>query len=211
MSQFSRVALSLLALVGLTSCGPLEIRISKEQGVRPINRTFTADIGGTNFKCGDTIIGEDSSQEYVVTSAVVPGGCQFSFDQQVEVLTEADYDTIKELKRAVRLVDRVEIEVTRLDFYDETGDRFDIETRIRDVEFWVNGQLILTRDQLGKLPQTFVLEGESLRTIKEAVKNRQTCTAHVVAKVTILDANRPTSVRCELESQPSIIISSSEI
>lgn len=211
MSGLIKVGTCLLALAGLASCGPVEIRISKADGVRPINRTFTANLNSSNFTCGDTIIGEDSSQQYVVHTERVAGGCQFSFDQTVEVLTNADYESIKQFNGAVRYVNRVEIEVHRLDFYDETGDRFEVETRIRDMELWVNGELVLTRDQFGNLPQTFEIKGEGLKAIKDAVKNRKTCTAHVVAKVTILDSNKPSNIRCEFESQPTIVLSSAEI
>lgn len=210
MSQLIKVGTCLLALAGFASCGPIEFRISKAEGVRPLNRTFTANINSDSFRCGDTIIGEDSSQEYVVHTAPVPGGCQYTFDQEVEVLSEADYDTIEEFRRAVRYVNRVEIEVQRLDFYDEVGDRFEVETRIRDMEFWVNGEQVLDRERIGNLPQTVVIQGDGLQAIKDAVKNRKRCTAHVQAKVTVLD-EKPTSIRCEFESQPTFILSTSEL
>ncbi len=211
MSRLIKVGSCLLTLVGLAACGPLEVRISKKEGVRPISRSFTANINSSNFTCGDTIVGDDGATEYVVTSSRVTGGCQFVFDQEVEVLNERDYDSIKEFKGAFKYANRVEIEVQKLDFYDETGDRFQVETRIRDVEFWVNGEQVLNRDQIGNLPATVTIEGEGLRAIKDAIKNRRTCTAHVQAKVTVLDENRPTSIRCDIEGQPTIVLSSAEI
>jgi hypothetical protein len=211
MSRLIKVGTCLLTLVGVAACGPIEVRISKAQGVRPISRSFTANINSSNFTCGDSIVGDDGVTEYVVTSARVEGGCQFAFDQEVEVLNEADYEKIKEFKGAFKYANRVEIEMQKLDFYDETGDRFAIETRVRDIEFWLNGKQVLNREQIGNLPQTITVEGEALRTIKQAVKNRQRCTARIQAKVTVLDENKPTSIRCEIEGQPSIILSSSEI
>lgn len=211
MSRLIKVGSCALTLVGLAACGPIEVRISKAEGVRPISRSFTANINSSNFTCGDTIIGDDGATEYVVTSSRVNGGCQFVFDQEVEVLNERDYDSIKEFKGAFKYANRVEIEVRKLDFYDETGDRFQVETRIRDVELWVNGAQVLNRDQIGNLPQTITIQGEGLKAIKNAIKNRQRCTARVQAKVTVLDENRPTSIRCDVEGQPSIILSSSEI
>ncbi len=211
MSRLIKVGSCLLALAGMAACGPIEVRIDKADGVRPIKKSFTANINSSNFKCGDTIVAEDPSQEYVVTTQRVEGGCQFNFDQEVEVLSNADYESIKKFKGAVKYVNRVEIEVQRFDLSDETGDRFDIETRVRDLELWVNGARVLDRDQIGRLPATFVIQGEGLKAIKEAVKNRKTCTARIVAKVTILDKDRPNTIRCDIEAQPTFVLSTSEI
>lgn len=211
MSRLIKVGSCLLALAGMAACGPIEVRISKADGVRPITKSFSANINSDNFTCGDTIVGEDSSQQYVVTTTRIEGGCVFTFDQEVEVLSNADYQSIKQFKTAVRYVNRVEIEVQRMDFYDETGDRFDVETRIRDVEFWVNGARVLDREQIGRLPATFVIQGDGLKAIKQAVKNRESCKARIEAKVTILDKDRPNTLRCDFEAQPTIVLSSSEI
>jgi hypothetical protein len=146
-----------------------------------------------------------------VTTKAVSGGCEFTFDQQVEVLAGADYQTIKEFKEAVHFVNRVELQVTRMDFYDDSGTRFDAESRLRDMEMWVNGQQVLNVEQIRSLPKTVVLTGEALKTIKNAVKNRETCTAHVVARVVVLDSATPTGIRCEYESQPLFVLSTSEI
>jgi hypothetical protein len=210
MSRLIKIGTCVLGLA-MASCGPVEIRISKEDGVKPINRTFTANVNGGNFVCGDTIVAEDSEQQYVVTSQRVNGGCKFNFDQDVEIIGPKDYDDIKKLNRAVRLVNRVEIEVKRFDFYDDTGDRFDVETRVREMELWVNGTQVLDRDKIGHLPTTFTIEGAGLEAIKRAVKNRERCSVHIQASVTILDESKPSNIRCEFESQPTIILSSSEI
>jgi hypothetical protein len=211
MSRLEKVGTCLLTLVGFAACGPIEVRVSKAQGVQPISRSFTANINSSDFTCGDSIVGDDGVTQYTVTSARVSGGCQFAFDQEVEVLNDADYEKIKEFKGAFKYANRVEIEVQKLDFYDETGDRFAIETRIRDVELWLNGKQVLNRDQLGNLPQTVTIEGEELKVIKQAIKNRQRCTARLQARVTVLDENKPTRIRCEVEGQPSIVLSSAEL
>jgi hypothetical protein len=210
MSRLIKIGSCVLGLA-MASCGPLEIRISKEDGVKPINRTFTANVNGGNFQCGDTIVGEDSANQYVVHTQRVEGGCKFTFDQNVEIIGPNDYKDIKKLNKAVRYVDRVEIEVKRFDFYDDTGDRFDVETRVREMEFWVNGTQVLDREKIGNLPTTFTVEGEGLEAIKRAVKNRESCSVHIQASVTILDESRPSNIRCEVESQPTIILSSSEL
>lgn len=210
MSRLIKIG-SVVFGLAMASCGPIEIRVSKEDGVKPINRTFTANVNGNNFNCGDTIVGEDSSQQYVVRTQRVSGGCKFTFDQEVEIIGPNDYNDIKKLNRAVRYVDRVEIEVKRFDFYDDTGDRFDIETRVREMELWVNGTQVLDREKIGNLPTTFTIEGEGLEAIKRAVKNRERSSVQIQASVTILDESAPSNIRCEFESQPTIILSSSEI
>lgn len=206
------LAVPFVAVFALAACGPIEVRVSKAQGVRALNGTLTASLtGNTKFACGDTIVGTDSTQSYTVTTKAVSGGCEFTFDQQVEVLAGADYQTIKEFKEAVHFVNRVELQVTRMDFYDDSGTRFDAESRLRDMEMWVNGQQVLNVEQIRSLPKTVVLTGEALKTIKNAVKNRETCTAHVVARVVVLDSATPTGIRCEYESQPLFVLSTSEI
>jgi len=195
------------------SCGPVEVRIDKKNGVKAVNGTLTAsfrDSNGTKFACGDTIVGSDASQDYTVTTKVVSGGCDFSFDQSVEVLREADYATIKEFKEAVHYLNRVEVQVQRLDFFDDNGTKFDIG-RLKEMRMTVNGQTVLDLDEIGALPRTVTLSGDALNTIKSAVKNRQRCTAHVTAHVLVLDRDTPTGVRCEYESQPTLILSTVEI
>ena len=203
----------LLALVSV-GCGPVEIRVSKAQGVKPVTGSLTATFdtsGGRDFVCGDSIIGDTTAQTFTVTSRTVNGGCEFNFDQEVEVLAGADYATIKEFSKTVRYLNRVELEVRKLDFYDGEGTRFDVENRIRDVEFWVNGQQVLNVDQVRSLPKTIVLKGEALEVMKRAVKNRERCTAHIVSKVVVLDTMVKKGVRCDYDSQPTFIVSSSEI
>jgi hypothetical protein len=212
MSRLTLIIASLMTTALVSSCGPVEIRISKAEGVHSINGSLSAHFSGTPaFACGDTITGTDNSQTYVVTTAKVAGGCDFTFDQEVQVLAGADYQTIKEFKDAVHYLNRVELNVTKMDFFDDNGNRFDVETRLRDMQLWVNGQQVLDIDQIKSLPKTVVLTGDALKAVKDAVKNRQTCTAHVVAKVTVLDTETPSGIRCEYESQPTLILSSSEI
>ncbi len=203
----------LLALMSV-GCGPVEIRISKAQGVKPVAGSLTATFdtsAGRDFVCGDSIIGDTSAQSFTVTSKAVSGGCEFNFDQEVEVLAGADYATIKEFSKTVRYLNRVDLEIRKLDFYDGEGTRFDVENRVRDVEFWVNGQQVLNVEQVRSLPTTIVLKGEALDVMKRAVKNRERCTAHIVSKVVVLDAMIKKGIRCDYDSQPTFILSTSEI
>ena len=213
-SVASHFPLGVVGLLALVACGPVEVRVSKAQGLKPISGSVSAkfDTSATStFKCGDNIVAEDNTQTYTVTSRQVSGGCEFSFDQQVTVLGGADYETIKEFKDTARLVTRVEIVVAKLDFYDDQGNRFDAEARIRDMEMWVNGQQVLDVEKIRNLPQTVVLEGEALDVLKRAIKNREACTAHVVARVVVLDSLIKSGVRCDYDSQPTLVLSSASL
>jgi len=211
MICLNRLGVSLVALAFAVSCGPIEVRVGKEQGVRQINETFSAPINADGFNCGDQIIAEDNSQTYVVNTQRVSGGCLFVFDQEVEILSEADYKDIKEFTGAAKLANRVEVEVQRLDFFDDDGNKLNSSSRVREIEIRVNDELVLDKEKLGSMPQTFVIQGKGLEAIKDAIKNRKRCTARVEARVVILDGEVPTGVRGELQAQPTIILSSSEL
>lgn len=201
-------ALFALAMVG---CGPVEVRIGKEQGAKPLNGALVAKVPTTTFQCGDVITAMDTSQTFTVVSRVVSGGCEFTFDQDVEVVSLADYDAIKEFKAAVKFIHKVEVKLGRLEFFDDQGAKFDPETRIRDLEMKINGEVVLDTDALKNLPKIMTLQGDGLRVIKAAIKARKACSVHVTARVTILDSATKTGVRCEYDSQPTYIGSSDEI
>jgi hypothetical protein len=215
MSRLALLVPGLLAF-SLCSCGPVEIKIGPAEGAKPLNGSVAAHIDTSTtstFKCGDVITAKDTLQTYTVTSRAVSGGCEFTFDQDVEILAKSDYDSIKDFKQAVHFVNRVEVAMHRLDFYDDNGVKFELDTRIRDLELWVNGEQVLNMEQVRSMPSphNVVLAGPALELIKKAVKNREACSLHVMAKVVLLDSAVPTGVRCEYESQPTYIVSTSEI
>ncbi len=201
-------ALFALAMVG---CGPIEVRIGKAEGAKPLNGKLAAQIPATTFQCGDVITAMDTTQTFTVVSRVVTGGCEFTFDQDIEVVSVADYDAIKEFKAAVKFIHKVEVKLGRLEFFDDQGVKFDPETRIRDLELRINGELVLDTGALKNLPKIMTLQGDGLKVIKAAIKARQACSVHVTAKVTILDSATKSGVRCEYESQPTYIGSTDEI
>lgn len=201
-------ALCVLAMIG---CGPVEVRVGKEQGAKALNGAVAARIPTTTFQCGDTVTASDTTQTYTVVSRAVAGGCEFTFDQDVEVVKVADYDAIKEFKVALKYLHRVEVKLGRLEFFDDSGAKFDPDTRIRDLSLSINGEQVLDTEALKHLPKIMNLQGDGLRVIKAAIKARQACSVHVTAKVTILDAATKTGVRCEYESQPTYIGSTDEI
>lgn len=210
MSRLTPIGMSFAVLSLALACGPIEVRVGKAQGVRQINETFSANINAEGWSCGEPIIAEDDAQTYTVNTARVEGGCQFTFDQDVEVLSEADYRDIKAFTGAAKYTNRVEFEVNRLDFFDDDGNKLNSSNRIRDLELHVNGELVLDKERLGSMPQTFVIKGAGLEAIKDAIRNRRRCTAHVMAQVTVLDGEVPTGVRGQIEMQPTIVLSTSE-
>lgn len=214
MSSFKWIAPALLTF-SMFACGPVEVRIGKAEGAKPLNGSVVAHIDTTptsTFVCGDVITAQDSLQTYTVTSRGVTGGCEFTFDQDVQVIAKADYDAIKEFKAAVKFINRVEVKLSRLEFFDDNGVKFDLDTRVRDLELWVNGEQVLDMDKVrGQMPHLVVLSGEGLKVIKAAVKNREACSVHVLARVVLLDSAMKTGVRCEYDSQPEYVGSTSEL
>ena len=212
----SRPSLVLAGLVAFSmfACGPVEVRVGPAEGVKPLNGSLTAHVDTTTtstFTCGDVITAQDSLQTYTVTTKAVSGGCEFTFDQDVEILAKSDYDSIKDFKQAVNFVNRVEVAMHRLEFFDDEGNKFDLDTRIRDLELWVNGEQVLNMEQVRAGGHVVTLSGPALKLIKNAVKNREACSLHVMARVVLLDTTKKTGVRCEYESQPTYIVSTSEI
>ena len=211
------VCVSALAVL-LAGCGPLEIKVSKNEGVRPVRGSLEAtlvrvDEGGgiQEFVCGDTITGTDDLQTYTVTSHPVAGGCKFEFDQDVEILRGDDYEQIKMWTNDLRYVRRVELTLNQFDFFDENGNRFEVETRLRDAELILNGTQILDIEAIGHLPKTVRIEGEALKAIKRAAFNREACSVHITASLTILDEHKPKKLRCDYDAQPTYVLSLTEL
>ena len=215
MSKTIKTALlGSLMLVLAGSCGPLEVRIGAREGARPVRGSFQANLesggeptGTPTFRCGDTITATDPNQSYVVTSHRVEGGCQFDFDQEVELFNESDYEEIQALRDFTRGLHRVELTVYQFDLYDENGNRFDFENRVQNAELYVNGKQILDVPAIQSLPKTVVIEGEAIRAVRKAISNKQRCTASIKATVTIRDNYQPRVVRCDYDSQPTYVFS----
>lgn len=214
MSRLNWLIPGLVTLALTAACGPVEVRIGEAEGAKPMNGALVAAVDTTpssTFQCGNTITAQDTVQTYTVTTRVVTGGCEFTFDQDVEVIAKGDYDVIKDFRSAVHFVNRVEVAVRKLDFLDDNGAKMELDTHIRDLELWVNDEQILNMEQVRAVPRTVVLAGPALALIKQAVKNRVACTLHVKARVVLLDTATRSGVRCEYASQPTYIMSTSEL
>jgi hypothetical protein len=198
-----RIAL-ISGAIALAACGPgsdVEVKLSANEGVRPIKGSLTADNLDT-FQCGDTL----GDGQFSVTTHPVNNGCEFVFEHDFEALTEAEYKSIQPFADAALRLKRVELEVKKLDIRDENGEKLELDKRIGNAELWVNGQQIVDVDKVRHLPAKIVLEGQALQVVKDAINKRAPCNVHVVARALILD-RIPKKVSCEHESQPTYVMS----
>ena len=204
--------LALIALLAAAACGPNEVRVSNAQGVHEINGTLTAAFTGYRgiFACGDTFTSTDEHQRYTVTTVQTEAGCDFTFEQNVELLNAADYGIINELKDGLHFVERIELDLTRMSFYDDQGERFAL-SRLADLQFSVNGQALLDLGGYGLLPRSNIFSGAALDGMKRDVQQRVPCAAHFVTHLLLLDdESRSTGVRLEYDAQPTFVVSDFE-
>ena len=203
-------ALFALAMVG---CGPVEVRIGKEQGAKPLNGALVAKVPTTTFQCGDVITAMDTSQTFTVVSRVVSGGCEFTFDDTIEALKASDYESIGELKVASNLVQRIELSINKLTFTDvATGAALDLSTRVTSVVLWVNGQQVADKAALARLPVVVKLEGAALASLKAKVDARQPASVAVKAVAVLPEMPRPPErLKLAYDAQPAIILGPGKI
>lgn len=188
------------ALVG---CGPVEVRIDETKGVPSLKGSTEVAIN-TSFTCGDTLPAGDK----MVTTKAVTGGCEFTFDDTVEVLKPSDYSGIPELKTASNLVQRVELSINKLDFLDAaTNAKLDLQTRVTSAVLSVNGQQVADKAALARLPVIVKLEGAALTQLKSKIDARQTASVGVKAVAVLPDMPRPPDrLKIDYDAQPAIII-----
>lgn len=194
---------AVLVVMGLVAaCGPVEVRIDETKGVPAVKGQ--TEISLASFTCGQPI----STGTKSVATRVVPGGCEFTFDDSIEVLTANDYQTIGELKTASNLVQRIELSVNKLAFVDAaTGTALDISTRITSVVLSVNGQQVADKAAVSNLPVVVKLEGAALTALKAKIDARQPASVAVKAVAVIPDTPAPPQrLKLDYEAQPAIII-----
>lgn len=195
-----------LVVVG-AACGPVEVRIDETKGVPAVKGS--TEVSLTSFTCGQAIPAGDKT----VTTRVVTGGCEFTFDDTLEVLKAADYEQIGELKTASNLVQRVELSVKKLDFLDATtGAKLDLATRVTSATLAVNGQQVADKAALASLPVVVTLSGAALTAIKSKVDARQPVSVAVKAVAVLPDTPKPPDkLKIDYETQPAIIIGPGEV
>jgi hypothetical protein len=206
--MIKRTAVVLAASLGLVACAPAEIRIDETQGVPEVKGSTEVTIP-TNFMCGTAITAGDKT----VATRAVTGGCEFTFDDTLQVLKASDYESIPDLKVSSNIVQRVELNVKKLAFTDAaTGMTLDLNTRVTSVVLTVNGQQIADKSTIASLPKVISLEGAALTTIKAKVDARQPASVQVKAVAVLPDMPRPPDrLKIDYEAQPALIIGPGKI
>lgn len=187
-----------------------EIRVGAAQGIPSISGTAEFDVG--TFTCGNAI----PAGAYMVTTKQVTGGCELSFDKDVEVVASSDYERIAELKSAgaaTALLQSVELKITQLAFIDATTNvALDPATQMKTAAFSVNGQLLGDKTTLGALPKTVTLSGASLTPLKSKIEQKQPATVRASSVVVLPDGSAPPKrMRIEYDAQPTLVLGAGEI
>lgn len=201
-----RAALSSLFL--LSACGLFgpasDNRIDEADGVPNISGSETVDIP-TNFTCGADI----TSNGITVTTRTVTGGCEFTLDQDVQVLKSSDYQQYSELTTiGSKLVKSVEITIVALDFTDAaTGQKLDLQTRVTSATLSINGEQVAEKAQLANLPFVATLGGNALAPIKSAVSAKQPVSVRASAVVVLPNTPAPPAkLGIKYDAKPAIIL-----
>ncbi len=202
--------LILPALVVLASSCNLvqpEIRIGAAQGIPSVSGT--AEVELDTFVCGNPI----PAGAYTVTTKVVAGGCELSFDKDVEIVSQTDYQNIPELKSATSLLQSVELKITQLAFIDATTNvALDPETRMKSASFSVNGQLVGDKTTLNALPKTVTLSGVALKPLKTQIDQRVPASVKATSVVVLPDSPAPPKkLRIEYDAQPTLVLGTADI
>ncbi len=193
--------LSVVSALSLFGCGPLEVRIGAGK-IPAVKGTVEAPIPD-NFVCGADI----PAGEYTVKSKASGDGCEFTFDNNVQVLKESDYASIPEFKGLTSLLQAVELKITKLAFIDgSTGTALDVATQVTSVSFKVNGQQVLDKASLTTLPKTVKLEGAALSSLKTAVDAKKAASVQVQCVVVLPNMPKPPSkLKLDYDAQPELV------
>lgn len=192
----------------LSACGPVEVRLDENNGVPNIKGQTEVTLGA-NFQCGMAVGGSGVT----VQTRVVSGGCEFTFDDTIEVLTADSYRDIPDLQGTTNLVKRVEMTVKKLDFLDATTNtKLDLQTRITSAEFVVNGQQVLDKAKLASLPATITLSGTALDQLKSKVDARQPASVSLKA-IAVLPTTPapPEKLKLDYDAQPAVVLGPKDV
>ncbi len=198
------IALGAAAVAG---CGPVEVRIDETKGIPALKGRAEVSLG--SFTCGQPVAAGDKT----VQTKVVAGGCEFTFDDTLEVVRQQDYEAIPELKGATNLVQRVELTLNTLRFLDaDTNTPLDVTTRVTAATLSVNGQAVADKAALASLPRVVRLEGAALTQLKAKVDARQPAAVATRAVVVLPDSPAPPAkLVVDYDAQPAFILGPGEI
>lgn len=201
-----RVFILPVALLAACNFQP-EIRLGSGQGIPSVSGS--TEVALDNFMCGDNI----PAGPYTVTTKKVSGGCQLSFDKDVEVVAAADYSRIPALGSSTNLLQTVELKITKLAFTDvTTGVVLDPATRISSATLSINGQVIGDKSLLSSLPKTVSLSGNALQQFKAKVDQRLPASVRASSLVVLPDTPAPPKkLRIEYDAQPTLVLGTGEL
>lgn len=195
-----------VVVLALAACGPVEVRIDETKGVPELKGQ--TEVSLSTYTCGQPIAAGDKT----VATRVVPGGCEFTFDDTIEVLKVSDYQDIPELKTASNLVQRVELSIKKLAFTDGAGATLDLATRVTSVTMSVNGQQVVDKAALTHLPAVVTLQGAALTALKAKVDARQAASVAVKSVAVLPDTPAPPAkLTIDYQAQPALIIGPGEV
>lgn len=200
--------LILSAVLAVAACNfQPEIRLGSGQGIPPVSGA--TEVSLETLVCGDPI----PAGPYTVTTKKVSGGCELSFDKDVEVLTAADYQRIPELGSATTLLQTVELKITKLAFTDATTDiALNPMSQIASATLLVNGQVVGDKTLLSALPRTVSLTGAALQAFKSKVDQRVPASVRATSLIVLPESPPPPKkLRIEYDAQPTLVLGAGEL
>lgn len=200
--------LILSAVLAVAACNfQPEIRLGSGQGIPSVSGA--TEVSLETLVCGDPI----PAGPYTVTTKKVSGGCELSFDKDVEVLTAADYQRIPELGSATTLLQTVELKITKLAFTDATTDiALNPMSQIASATLLVNGQVVGDKTLLSALPRTVSLTGAALQAFKSKVDQRVPASVRATSLIVLPESPPPPKkLRIEYDAQPTLVLGAGEL
>lgn len=184
-----------------------EVRVGAAEGIPTISGS--TEVALTTFACGDDI----PAGAYTVKTKKVTGGCELSFDKDVEIVGSGDYTKISALSKASNLLTAVELKITKLAFTDlDQNVALDPDTRITSATLSVNGQVVGDKSLLSSLPKTVTLTGTALDQLKAQIDAKKPASVHASSVVVLPDSPAPPKkLKIDYDAQPTLVIGPGEL
>ena len=184
-----------------------EVRVGASEGIPSISGSTEVELSA--FVCGNDI----PAGMYTVTTRKVTGGCELSFDKDVEIVSANDYSKIQALNKASALLTAVELKITKLAFTDvETNTALDPETRIASATLSINGQVVGDKSLLTALPKTVTLTGTALSELKAKIDKREPAGVRASSVVVLPETPAPPKkLKIDYDAQPTLVLGAGDL
>lgn len=184
-----------------------EVRVGAAEGIPSISGS--TEVALDAFVCGNPI----PAGAYTVTTKKVTGGCELSFDKDVEIVNAGDYTKIPALGKATSLLTAVELKITKLAFTDvDANATLDPDTRINSATLSVNGQVVGDKSLLTALPKTVTLTGSALSELKSKIDARQPASVRASSVVVLPETPAPPKkLKIDYDSQPTLVLGAGDL